>query len=318
MKRRYVMIALLGITLLSSTLLSSCTGPSKKQAGSAQVAEVQTTVFAVTTTRAVKGQIRDYLALSGDIVSGSTVDAYSDVAGKVTKLYVSVGQRVEKDDPLAEVDPSRPGMTFNTGVVRAPITGTVVALSAQLGMTISQAVPVARLAGAGSLEVRTYVAERFISKMRLGLPVELTLDAYPGRTFYGRIRELSPTVDPVSRTMDVRATVQNENSALKAGMFAKVKIITEEKSGIVKIPAAAIVRRYGEQYVFTVESDPQDPAFTIAKKRVVIPGIIIDDQVEIRDGLAAGDEVVLRGQSLLEDGVRVRVVETTAPLKSTY
>lgn len=312
------MIALLGITLLSSTLLSSCTGPSKKQAGSAQVGEVQTTVFAVTTTRAVKGQIRDYLALSGDIVSGSTVDAYSDVAGKVTKLYVSVGQRVEKDDPLAEVDPSRPGMTFNTGVVKAPITGTVVALPAQLGMTISQAVPVARLAGAGSLEVRTYVAERFISKMRLGLPVELTLDAYPGRTFYGRIRELSPTVDPVSRTMEVRATVQNENSALKAGMFAKVKIITEEKSGIVKIPAAAIVRRYGEQYVFTVESDPQDPALTIAKKRVVIPGIIIDDQVEIRDGLEAGDEVVLRGQSLLEDGVRVRVVETTAPLKSTY
>jgi len=101
-------------------------------------------------------------------------------------------------------------------------------------------------------------------------------------------------------------------------MFAKIKIITEEKSGIVKIPAAAIVRRYGEQYVFTVESDPQDPAFTIAKKRVVTPGILIDDQVEIRNGLEAGAEVVLRGQSLLEDGVRVRVVDTTAPLKTGY
>jgi len=152
----------------------------------------------------------------------------------------------------------------------------------------------------------------------VGLPVELTLDAYPGRTFYGRVRELSPTVDPVSRTMEVRITVKNEDNALKTGMFAKIKIITEEKSSIVKIPAAAIVRRYGEQYVFTVETDPKDPAFTIAHKRIVTPGILIDDQAEIREGLEADAEVVLRGQSLLEDGVRVRVVETTAPLKTTY
>jgi len=300
-------------------LLASCAQNTKPKAqNEAKGTEEQVPVFAVGTTRAVKGQIRDYLALSGDIVSGTTVDAYSDVAGKVTKLYVSVGQRVEKDEPLAEVDPSRPGMTFNTGVVKAPSSGTGIALPAQLGMTISQAVPVARLAGSGSLEARAFVAERFISKMRVGLPVELTLDAYPGRTFYGRVRELSPTVDPVSRTMEVRITVKNEDNALKTGMFAKIKIITEEKSSIVKIPAAAIVRRYGEQYVFTVETDPKDPAFTIAHKRIVTPGILIDDQAEIREGLEADAEVVLRGQSLLEDGVRVRVVETTAPLKTTY
>lgn len=312
--KRNVMIVMAGLALLAS-----CAQNTKPKAqNEAKGTEEQVPVFAVGTTRAVKGQIRDYLALSGDIVSGTTVDAYSDVAGKVTKLYVSVGQRVEKDEPLAEVDPSRPGMTFNTGVVKAPISGTVIALPAQLGMTISQAVPVARLAGSGSLEARAFVAERFISKMRVGLPVELTLDAYPGRTFYGRVRELSPTVDPVSRTMEVRITVKNEDNALKTGMFAKIKIITEEKSGIVKIPAAAIVRRYGEQYVFTVETDPKDPAFTIAHKRIVTPGILIDDQAEIREGLEADAEVVLRGQSLLEDGVRVRVVETTAPLKTTY
>lgn len=314
MKRAYFVIAIVGVVFLSSC------GQNSNEAGKgpAQNQEQQVPVFAVNTTQAVLGQIRDYLALSGDIVSSTTVDAYSDVAGKVTKLFVSVGQRVQKDDPLAEVDPSRPGMTFNPGVVKAPISGTIVALPAQLGMTISQAVPVARLAGAGSIEARTYVAERFISKMKVGLPVELTLDAYPGRTFYGRVRELSPTVDPISRTMEVRIAVQNEAAALKSGMFAKIKIITEEKSDIVKIPATAIVRRYGEQYVFTVETDPKDPVFTVAQKRVVTPGILIDDQVEIRQGLEAGAQVVLRGQSLLEDGVRVRVVESTPPLKAGY
>ncbi|MCA1950003.1 MAG: efflux RND transporter periplasmic adaptor subunit [Treponema sp.] len=308
-----------GAALLIVFLLVSCgqlaKGASK---GSTQEAVVQFPVFAVSTTQAVRGQIRDYLSLSGDIVSGTTVDAYSDVAGRVIKLYVTVGQRVQKDDPIAEVDPSRPGMNFVPGVVKAPIAGTVVALPVQLGMTISQTVPVARFSGAGSLEARTYVAERFISKMRVGLAVELSLDAYPGRTFYGRVRELSPTVDPVSRTMEVRISLQNENALLKPGMFAKIKIVTEEKSGIVKIPAAAIVRRYGEQYVFTVETDPKDPAFTVAKKQTVLPGILIDDQVEIRQGLDAGAQVVLRGQSLLEDGVRVRVVDTTPPLKAAY
>lgn len=305
---------------MGAILITSCgqASKNKEQKSSKTDRQNQTTVFAVATTKAVKGQIRDYMALSGDIVASSTVDAYSDVAGKISKLFVSVGQRVQKDEPLAEVDPSRPGMTFNPGIVKAPITGTVVALPAQLGMTISQSVTVARLAGSGTLEVRTYVAERFISKMKVGLPVELTLDAFPGKVFYGQVRELSPTVDPASRTMEVRITVKNESNILKPGLFAKVKIITEEKTGVVKIPATAIVRRYGEQYVFTVETDPQDPARTIAKKRVVTAGILIDDQVEIRNGIEAGAEVVLRGQSLLEDGVQVRVVDTTAPLKTTY
>jgi len=272
------------------------------------------TVFAVNTTRTVKGQIRDYLAVSGDIVAGSTVDAYSDVAGKITKLYVSVGSRVQKDDPIAEVDPSKPGMTFVPGVAKAPISGTIVALPAQLGMTISQAVPVARLSGSGALELRTFVAERFISKMRLGLPAEITLDAYPGLTFRGSIKELSPVVDTVSRTMEVRLSVDNSESRLKAGMFAKVKIITKEKNDIVKIPAAAVVRRFGEDYVFSIETDAADPAFLVAHKRPVTAGILIDDQMEILQGLNADEEIVIRGQTLLDEGSRINVVDRVAPL----
>jgi len=274
------------------------------------------TVFAVNTTRAVKGQIRDYLALSGDVVAGSAVDVYSDVAGKITKLYVAKGSRVSKDDPIAEVDPSKPGMTYVPGVVKAPISGTVVNLPAELGMTITPAVPLARLSGSGALELRTYVAERFISKMRLGLRAEITLDAYPGLQFRGTVKELSPTVDTASRTMEVRLNVDNSEGRLKAGMFAKVKIITEEKNNIVKIPASAVVRRFGDTYVFSVVTDPADPAFQIAKKKLIVPGILIDDQLEVRQGLNADEEIVVRGQTLLEEGSRVNVVDRVAPLKA--
>jgi multidrug efflux pump subunit AcrA (membrane-fusion protein) len=273
-------------------------------------------VFAVNTTTASRGQIRDYLALSGDIIAGSTVDAYSDAAGKITRVFVSIGSRVRQGDPIAEVDPSKPGMNYVPGIATAPVAGTIVSLPAQVGMTIAQTVPLARIAAGNGLEIRLYVAERFISKMALRLPCEITLDAYPGEVFQGRIIELSPVVDPASRTMEIRISVTNSGNKLKAGMFAKVRIITETKNNIVKIPSAALLQRFGENYVFTVETDSEDPAFRIARKRIVVPGISIDGALEIQEGLKPEDEVITRGQTLLEDGARVNVIDRTAPLSA--
>ena len=267
-------------------------------------------VFAVNTIKAVQGQIQDYLALSGEIIASSTVDTYSDAAGKVNRLYVAVGSHVNKGDPVVAVDPSRPGMEFVASVVRAPVSGTIVALPAQLGMTISQAVPLARISGGAGLEARLFVAERFISKIALNQPCEITLDAYPGETFRGSVSELSPTLDSASRTMEIKVSVENPDSKLKAGMFAKVRIITEQKEDIVKIPSAALLNRFGEYYVFVVDSG----ASPVCRKRTVVPGILIDGVLEILRGLAPDEEVVVRGQTLLEDGSRVNIIERLAPL----
>ena len=277
-------------------------------------AAIDVPVFAVNTTQAVQGQIRDYIALSGDIVAGSTVDAYSDAAGKVMQLFVSVGNRVNRGDRIASVDPSRPGMTFRESIVTAPISGTVVALPAQIGMTVSQAVPLARISGGGALEIRLHVAERFISRMAMNLPCEITLDAWPGDVFQGSISELSPTVDPSSRTMEVKVNVNNAGSKLKAGMFAKVRVITERKNNIVKIPSAAMINRFGEQYVYVVEKDSENPEFNVVRKRIISPGILIDGALEITGGLAPDEEIVVRGQTLLDDGARVNIIERIAPL----
>jgi multidrug efflux pump subunit AcrA (membrane-fusion protein) len=316
-------INLIGIaavaSLIAAVALTGCAAKAdaakgEKKTKDGKAAPAAAPVFAVNTTTAVKGQIRDYLALSGDLVAGSTVDVYSDVAGKVTKLYVSVGDRVAKDAPLADVDPSRPGMTYVAGVAKAPIAGTIVALPVQIGTTVSQAAPIARLSRTDALELRTYVAERFVSKMKLGLRAEVSLEAYPGRVFPAVVKELSPILDPASRTMEVRLDVYGDGARLKAGMFAKVKVITEDKQGIVKLPATAVVKRFGESYVFVVETDPTDPAFRVARKRAVVSGILIDDKLEVTSGVAAGEEIIVRGQTLLEDGTRVNVVERVAPL----
>jgi RND family efflux transporter MFP subunit len=244
------------------------------------------------------------------------VDAYSEAAGKVAEVYVKVGDRVGRGQRLAAVDPSRPGMDFQWGYVTAPISCTVIAMPAQVGMTISQAVPLARIAGGSGLEIRLFVAERFISKMALNLPCEITLDAWPGEVFQGSVKELSPIVDPASRTMEIKVSVPNPGSRLKAGMFAKVRIITEQKSNIVKIPASAMLSRFGEQYVYVVEKDSENPEHTVVKKRIVVPGISVDGALEVQNGLNPDEEIVVRGQTLLNDGARVNVVDRFTPLSA--
>jgi len=269
-------------------------------------------VYAVSTTTAVQGQIQDYLALSGDIYASSTVDTYSDIAGKVSKLYVSIGSRVQKNAPVAEVDPSKPGMDYVPSVVKAPLTGTIVTLPAQLGMTVSPMVSLARISGGTGLEIWLNVAERFISKIALNQSCEVTVDAYPGQTFKGTTFELSPTLDSAARTMLVKLTVDNSSGKLKAGMFAKVRIITEAKNNIVKIPFQAVISRNGDQYVFVI--DKTDPNALVARKRIITPGISIDGVLEVTQGLAPNEVFVIQGQTLLDDGYRINVISQIAPI----
>jgi membrane fusion protein, multidrug efflux system len=296
------------LLILTLSVFSACKDKDKKAMEKAKEAPV----FAVNTTTAVKGQIQDYLTFSGDIVSGSTIDVYSEAAGKVTDIYVSVGQRVSRGSQIAAVDPSRPGMTFRQNIATAPIGGTVVAVPAQVGMTVSQAVPLVRISGGGALEIKLSIAERFISRMAMNQPCEITLDAWPGEIFRGSISEVSPTVDLASRTMDIRVNVKDSSSKLKPGMFAKVRVITEQKNNIVKVPAAAVINRFGEQFVYVIAKDDQNN--DIVRKKIVAPGILIDNVMEIQSGIEASDEIVVRGQTLLDDGSRVNIIERLTPL----
>lgn len=279
-------------------------------------AEEQATVFAVSTVEAVQGQIRDYIELNGDVTAKTKVDTYPDAAGKLSKLFVEVGQRVRKDQVIAEVDPSRPGMQFTASPVKAAISGTVTSIPVQVGATVSQQVPIVQISDMRDLEVQVYVAEKFISKMKIGLPAEMSFEAYPDRKFNGRIRELSPVIDPQSRTLEVKISLNDGTDVLKAGMFGEIKIVTVSKDNVVKIPAECLVNRFGEEFVFVVERTGDD-GLGLARRVKVTRGIEIDQKLEIASGLQPGAEVVYRGQTLLEEGSKVRVVETVQPLSDS-
>jgi len=302
------------VGVLPALLLLFACGNDRGTRGGGEEAAAPVPVFAVNTTTAARGPIQDFIGLSGDVVASSTVDAFSEAAGRVEQVFVSVGQRVNRGQAIATVDPSRPGMTFQTHTVTSPVAGTVVALPVQVGMTISQAVPLARISSGNALEVRLFVAERFISRMSGGLPAEISLAAWPGEIFRGQISEIAPTLDPISRTMEIRVRVNAPGDRLRAGMFANVRLITERRENVVKIPASAMIARFGGQHVYVVEADPENDEFSIAVRRPVVPGILVDGMVEIQSGLEPGDEIVSRGQTMLEDGARVNVIERIPPI----
>ena len=313
MNKKRLLLVLISILIL----VSGCKKPDQAEQNATEKTEEQLTVFAVSTTIAVQGEIKDYLQLNGDIAARTTVDTFADTAGKIKNLFVKIGDTVRKDQIIAEIDPSRPGMTFAASPVKASISGTITQVPVQIGATVAPNLPIVKISKMNELEVVLYIAERFISKMSVGLPAVIRTAAFPGEIFTGNISEISPVVDKNSRTMELKLNINDTSSRLKAGMFAEVKIITEEKQEIVKIPAEAIINRFGEYYVFIVNDNPDNSDKRIVEKRIVAPGLRIDNQLEIISGLKAGDVVVVRGQTLLEDGLFVKVVSTVEPLSIT-
>lgn len=266
------------------------------------------TVFAVNVTPAVRGEINDYIEVNGDVQTTASVDVYSDAAGDIARLYVGIGQYVRAGQVIAEVDPSRPGQNFVLSPVTAPIAGTITRLPVRVGSKVNQSAPIAEVSRTTELEIVVQIAERFISKVEEGLPAVVQLDAFPERQFEAVVTKLNPVVDPLTRTLEVKLSFNGEAEVVRPGMYAEVRIITEQKENIVKVPADVMIRRFGDEFVFVVEDD------RVARRRIVNPGIEIDNILEITDGLAEGELVVYQGQNLLEDGSIVRVIDTVTPL----
>lgn len=311
-----VFLALLA-SLTSSILLASCNRPSGQGAqaaaakpGASGKDAAQPTVFPVSVTEAVTGDLNNYINVSGGVEAANQVDVYADTSGQLVKRYVTLGEYVRRNDIVAEVDPSRPGQNFVPNPVRAPISGTITALPADIGTRITQGVPVVRIATLGQLEIHTQVAERYIGAIRLGESALVSLEPYPQESFEARVAELSPVVDPQTRTMDVTLRFERDDPRVKPGMFAEVRIITNHKTGLVKIPSDSIVERGGRKFVFVVSNG------TSVVQRDVTVGIEIDGKAEITAGLSAGEKLVVKGQTLLANGASVKVIEEVPPLSA--
>jgi len=298
--------ALIAAAILILPLALSGCGNKDKEAekAKAEAAAQEEAIFAVSTIAATKGELRDYLEFGGDVTAKSNIDILPDTAGKIAEVRVRVGDSVTKNQIIAYVDPSRPGMNYELSPVKAPIAGTITAVNVVAGSMVSPQLSVGKVSKMESLEIGMSVPERFVSKIKEGQKAYLRFDAYPSQVFIAKIIEVSPVLDQSSRTMGAKLALIERDDRIKAGMFARIKLITDTKTSTVKIPASAIVSRFGDNFVFVVDGEEKNSV----RKQPVTVGIRVDDKAEILSGVKANEEVVVRGQTLLEDGSRINIV----------
>lgn len=291
---------LMAAAILSSALVS-CKGKSEKTAKE----EETETIYAVNADIVQAGNLDDYLEFGGDVSSVSAVDVYPDAAGKISRIRVAVGDLVKKDQIIAYVDPSRPGMNYSENPVKAPISGRVTSFPPTIGTMVSQSYSIAKISDTDELQIKVNVAERFISRIRENQTAIVSFDAYPGVEFKARVFEVSPVLDTTSRTMLAKLKVEPADSRIKAGMYARVKLITDTIEGAVVIPNDAIVYRDGKPYVFTAKSESAESSVNMVS---VKEGLSVDNKTEIQEGLKEGDVIIVKGQSLLSDGSKVKIL----------
>lgn len=146
-------------------------------------------------------------------------------------------------------------------------------------------------------------AEADLTKIKRGMPVDITFDAFPGEQFPGKISRIYPTIDPATRTFQVEIDIQNPKAEILPGMFARVGVTLGEANNIV-VPDRAVVKQTGSgnKYIYVYSGG------TVRFNRVEI-GQRLGAEYEILSGINDGDTVVITGQNGLADGVKVQVVK---------
>jgi membrane fusion protein, multidrug efflux system len=182
--------------------------------------------------------------------------------------------------------------------IRAPFSGYIQKRMVSLGEYVAPGKDVYELIATDPIKLRCPMPERYVPLAKLGMPVNLTIDAQPGAKFMGTITRIAPALDEDSRTLLVEAEVQNPHGELKPGFFAHVTIDLGQDHALF-VPQNAVLRYAGVARVFVVTDG-------VARSREVRTGATLGDQVEIIDGLKVGDRVAVSGVDRLADGSLVK------------
>lgn len=190
---------------------------------------------------------------------------------------------------------------YESAFIRSPINGTVAMRAAQPGQMAGGGTPLMRIVNVNSIFFEANVSETDVRHVRVGQPVTVTVDAYPGRTFRGTVSRVYPVGSEGSRSFVVRVDMRNEGGVLKPEMFARGEILVDVHRNVVLIPKDAILTQDGKQVVFVVKEG-------VARRVVVQTGYINGLNAEV-SGIPAGAQVVVQGQENLREGDKVRVEE---------
>lgn len=292
-----IVLTLIAVALLA--MIAVKLFEDKTEQAPPMIEEETTESVNVNTMTVEYGSFTKTLPFNGEVVKADDdIAIHPDTAGKITEILVEEGDEIEKGQVLAYVDPSVTGSIYRTSPITAAVSGTISDVGISVGETVS-ATTEAFMVESGSLELEIQVPEKYLGTLRTGLPATVTSIAYPGTEFSAAIDYIDRTVDPASRSIDVRLSVEDDGQLLKSGMFVHMDLTVEELDDVLTVPDDAITNYSDESYVYVVEDG-------IARRRVVTKTDNSNGISVIGSGLEAGDVVITAGD--ISDGTMVQII----------
>jgi RND family efflux transporter MFP subunit len=241
-----------------------------------------------------------------DVRAGELALAQAEEALHLARAGLRRVQATEQDLKAAQanVGQSRAGVTVSTTQLRkhlvyAPISGSVAARYVEPGEGASPGVPLLRIVNLDTVRVVAEASDLDVDQVRVGQRATVRVDALPKEQFVGEVTDIAPQSGEDERSFSVRLRIANPGHRLRAGMFARVEVVTGARAQATIIPRDALIERGTDRVVYTVVGGK------VAVRKVTV-GAIDGNRVEMRSGVKAGDTVILAGQSLLADGQEVR------------
>lgn len=210
--------------------------------------------------------------------------------------------------------------------ILAPFDGVAGIKGVALGDYLKDGADIVSLEDRSRMWVDFRLPERFVGRTQPGQPVEITLDALPGRPYVGKVEALDSLVDANGRSLLVRARVDRPGSELKSGMFARARIVFAVRDRALVVPEEALVPQGGKQFIVKAvraapsgaapaEANGEAKPALVSQRLEAKLGARIAGKVEILEGLQPGDLVVTAGQArvMRADGLPLRVIDVDKP-----
>ena len=199
-------------------------------------------------------------------------------------------------------------------LVRAPFDGELGVRRVEVGQFLSAGTQIVTLTDLSMLYANFTVPEKASGALKVGQTVRIGVDAYPGRTFDGKITTIEPQILSDTRNIRVQATIANPDKILKPGMFTTTTVVLPDKPPVITVPETAVdYTLYGDSVFLLTEKKEADGKTSLTAVRTFVQaGNRIDGRAEITKGLKEGDRVVAVGQLKLQSGAAVAI--STDPL----
>jgi HlyD family secretion protein len=204
--------------------------------------------------------------------------------------------QVDQAQATAELAQSQ----LSNTIIRSPINGVVSTRNVDAGELVGSGVPAFVVIDVSALTAEASVEESTVRALRKGQSVPVTIDAEAGTPVNGTVDTISPAADPRTQGYIVKVRIVAPPATVRPGMFARVSVPVETRSGVLVVPNSAVVTETGVASVFAVVDGK-------LKKTTVQTGISDNAVTEITAGLAEGTLVVTEGQSFLNDGDSVTI-----------